>query len=121
MKANIKPCPFCGPTATVNPPARRDGKDHMVTCWNCMCDGPRAKNEVEAIAAWNARPSPWIACSDRMPEAGLYVLASVLGGDLHVAKCRNGFWFDWRLYDHAVTHRMPLPKDPDENKKDGAA
>lgn len=91
----------------------------MVTCWNCMCDGPRASTEAEAIADWNARPSPWIACSELMPEAVLYVLASVLGGDLHVAKCRNGFWFDWRLYDHAVTHWMPLPKEPDEKKRTG--
>ena len=70
------------------------------------------------IAAEKCKPSPWIAFSERMPEAGMYVLASVLGGDLHVAKCRNGFWFDWRLYDiQAVTHWMPLPKAPDENKK----
>ena len=129
-----------------------------------MCDGPRASTEAEAIADWNARPSPvppttpssyplfnhmlnehgltlveselseimitaekckpspWISCNERMPEAGLYVLASRWGGDLHVAECRNGSWFDLRLYNlHAVTHWMPLPKPPDENKKDAAA
>lgn len=61
----LLPCPFCG-----DEPDIMDGPDTSfpyVVCIECdvRLEGPY---EAHVVAAWNRRPSPWIACATRMPE-----------------------------------------------------
>lgn len=61
----------------------------------------------------------WIKCSERMPEAGIYVLA-LLNGSPQVLffDPRINIWDDGDFHSFIkpsnVTHWMPLPQPPEE-------
>lgn len=61
MSELLKPCRFCGD----KPKAAPDSPDDYVLCFNVCC--PIYEVTI-SIDAWNARPSPWIAVEDGLPE-----------------------------------------------------
>jgi hypothetical protein len=71
-------------------------------------------------AAENRRPSPWIACAERMP-AKLEMVQVVVEGFVLPYACRweeweGGTWFDYRGADlgwvQKPSHWQPLPPPP---------
>ena len=98
----LKPCPFCNKTDEVD-------CEYAVNCVGCKrCDVEMiAPTKEEAIAKWNARPSPWIPVGERLPDPDTRVLMScpLLGG--------HWFLID-RLtrFSHGTTHWMDLPEAP---------
>jgi len=67
MSEKLLPCPFCGGDAAIVSPLGA-GNIRAVECRNteCASTGPWGKNEAEAIAAWNTRPSMQV---DAAPDA----------------------------------------------------
>lgn len=71
---------------------------------------------------WYSRPSPWIACKDRMPEPRTDVLAVWWGGDRCIAffddrPALGGWWYinrsgGLRLAQVAPNAWQPLPPPP---------
>lgn len=59
-------CPFCGASQGTNPLVRlvryelrlRGEKWFYVSCWLCGAEGAKSQEPLEAIRAWNARPTP---------------------------------------------------------------
>ena len=51
----IKPCPWCGPGDDMVFPIINASCDHVVTCSECLAEGPGCETEAEAIARWNTR------------------------------------------------------------------
>ncbi|ELY6298810.1 DUF551 domain-containing protein [Cronobacter sakazakii] len=77
------------------------------------------------IPAYTASPAPvaagWIACSERMPEDGVSVLACCKCGDnfsgiytmrAAVIRSKNSRKDDSVMHHERVTHWMPLPEAP---------
>ncbi len=65
MKAELKPCPFCGSTnlkiVSYNSIA---GACKMVECMDCFAQVPSRATKAEAIAAWNTRTTKKGGSSD---------------------------------------------------------
>ncbi|MGK3157097.1 DUF551 domain-containing protein [Enterobacter kobei] len=60
-------------------------------------------------------PDGWVACSERMPEQFVEVLACTEGGGRYVAALNQEMtWDDGDFFDDIqdVTHWMPLPTPP---------
>ena len=59
----------------------------------------------------------WIPCSERLPEENEPVLCYLRTGDFLIMEL-DGAWFDGihRYSLHSVTHWMPLPEPPREER-----
>lgn len=59
----------------------------------------------------------WISVKERLPEEGkltvIYMPNRIINGEIELGTFENGDWHDW-AYD--VTHWMPLPPSPKEEK-----
>jgi Lar family restriction alleviation protein len=59
VSAEPLPCPFCGQIdRVVAYDCYTHGQPVRVWCWRCESCGPERRTKAEAIAAWNARPTP---------------------------------------------------------------
>ena len=70
-------------------------------------------------------PNKWVSVKDRMPKDGQDVLAYLnYGEETRIAPCNyyNGVWYDSVMNCvvvlQDVTHWMPLPEPPKEDKDD---
>lgn len=84
--------------------------------WTFACeDKVRALKEL-ARAERNAQPQ-WISVKDRLPEDGQGVLVTTGKGGGTTATYFNGDGFyNGHLEDVVITHWMPLPPKPEEEK-----
>lgn len=70
---------------------------------------------IDAIAKERAEPmSPWISVEDRLPKAGLSVLAETRPGKVIIACHSNGIWNDEYNLIRDIKRWMPLPAAPGE-------
>ena len=51
----LKPCPFCGGSASVEFDEFGESNWHTVMCMECYAAGPEKESHAEAIATWNTR------------------------------------------------------------------
>lgn len=71
-----------------------------------------------------ATPDAWISCSERMPEDGQHVIILCDSAFVLYAQYRDGEFFDivrngeefFETQSRNVTHWMPLPEPPQEEK-----
>lgn len=98
-------------------------------CRNCGCTiqqagATREKAEENVLKAWNRRTEPhWIPCSERLPELGKDVLATLFhaNGELGIVMVKrttsfnpgDTYWEDWAneysWENENVLAWMPLP------------
>lgn len=55
MSEELKPCPFCGSSASL----WNDIRTHFISCGGCSARGGSYGTTEEAIDAWNRRADPW--------------------------------------------------------------
>lgn len=117
---DLKPCPFCPDGGA--PAILSATNDHQPSCKQCWLHLASCRTREEATELWNRRPSPWIRCAERMPEADkdvLFVWAPGPEGRL----VEKGRWFPGECFEDDsgnsvsvafVTHWMPLPELPED-------
>lgn len=61
----------------------------------------------------------WISVKERLPEDNEEVIcANIENGRVFALEYSRGeFRFDGEIYTHIVTHWMPLPEPPTENRE----
>lgn len=119
----LKSCPFCGGNARLI----IANNQYLVMCdGDSWCDAKQGwfSNELDAISAWNRR-TPKHDAEVKFPDNNVEVLFFANGcvipgyyvgsnGSHHVWKSsREGYIF----LDDEVTHWMPLPRPPKEDKR----
>ena len=109
----LKKCPFCGGEAELLELCA----GFHVSCNDCDANSSAdGWTEDGAVDLWNARTneSPWISVEDELPkDEGFVVTFGFDGPDM--CKFRNGKFSSDGFILH-VTHWMPLPKPPTEEK-----
>jgi Lar family restriction alleviation protein len=110
FEEELKPCPFCGSEAQVNPHGVSE-KSYSVSCsnWKCRAMVDDYAISAEAIDAWNHRVEPvlrrWKADSE--PPDGLYVsedeiVVRVKKGELQW--CDTNIFESWETYTDTINN-----------------
>lgn len=128
MTVELKPCPFCGSPAEIH---CDEWGGFIADCSDLQCRGFESNSgetlKEDAAKAWNARPSPWIMTSVKLPPYGEPVLIIANGAPQHATYIRDGAddcedWYEPYHFEHDdnckapasdVTHWMPIPELPD--------
>lgn len=108
----LKPCPFCGSTTSLEMSESNYPNDKYVVCnfnkGGCGGSTGSGDSDEEAIQKWNRREAQrWIPVSERLPkENGTYWICDKYGDVTDLSFIDGEFvWND-------VTHWMPLPTAP---------
>ena len=106
--------------------AMPDGFCVGVSCQECpFCDDPikggcKAARFIDAIPAADVVERPrWIPVTERLPEERKYVLCKCRADIIDVLRFENAEWYHdpTHVYMYGfVTHWMPLPEPPREEK-----
>lgn len=124
MEYELKPCPFCGGTATLK---QDPTQSWYIECFCGVFKGYYTKKQ-NAIDAWNRRATDanvgdgWISVKDELPKEDGEFLVLYGGKKAGIRLFLNG---TFRLnYESAksyetLTHWRPLPKPPEGEKDDG--
>ena len=56
QQPELRPCPFCGGSATMHSTLLKDG-DHIIVCNKCGAASGYFPNREEAVRAWDRRVS----------------------------------------------------------------
>lgn len=83
---------------------------------------PQAADMLEKLAAEkDAKKPEWISVKDRLPEENVVVLICIDNGRCKEVKVSGLTGFGWMLFgknkNEEVTHWMPLPDPPQEEKQ----
>lgn len=95
--------------------------------WKPLDDVMGVLTQIDNMTAGLIRPAPpaapsvpasqWIACSERMPDAGIEVLAFADEAMYLAVYEPKGWWWGRGHMLHRVTHWMPLPAAPSGGEK----
>jgi len=106
----LKPCPFCGIKKKVEV-----GQDDMfyVECLKCGAKTDVYLFDVNAISAWNTRPSPWVPVTRRLPvgikdERTPYLVKTIDVYGVALWREYDSGW-DWESDSGEVVKWMPIP------------
>lgn len=114
--SDLRECPFCGGEARlvgIQKTGEAPFNHWIIQCTKCLCGTDWEDGKENATKAWNARRSPWVKCSDRLPsEKGNYFIWAH-PEDTPVGFADKVYWdgIHWRgsfFYPEAVTHWMEI-------------
>lgn len=74
-----------------------------------------AAADVTRLAAEAAVEREWISVEDRLPEPGVDVLAAYRDRHINMGTAGDD-WLEEDIEDGYITHWMPLPEPPREEK-----
>ena len=140
MEYELKPCPFCGGTATLK---QDPTQSWYIECFCGVFKGYYTKKQ-NAIDAWNRRATDanvgdgWISVKDELPEEHNSLFAKFYGTEkwrkgmfrkisnevlvvlkfkdgsnrVTALKTHDGVWDLSSIYQADITHWQPLPAPP---------
>ncbi|EOD6527539.1 DUF551 domain-containing protein [Klebsiella pneumoniae] len=100
----------------------------MLQAGNCRENANSSTNNFRKISETSTNspviPDAWIPVSEQMPEDGQHIIIFCDGAFVLFAQCRDGEFFDivrdreefFETTSRCVTHWMPLPNPPKEEK-----
>lgn len=118
--SELLPCPFCGGDNLNMFEHHMQGNRSKfgivsavgyrtvsrIQCRECETEAP--------LEIWNARPSPWVKVSERLPEdSGSYLVWTYEHPEFAYFNAESQGWSHPQIY-LKVTHWMPIPPVPEE-------
>lgn len=121
MSDELKPCPFCGAEGYIDEIESTLSHKKIVYYPRCRtekCPGNQGwvhyETKAEAIAAWNLRPSPWIAVEDGLPKStGKYLTVRTNASGKQYSTIKNYYSCEKKFgefckTDPWITHWQPI-------------